>query len=415
MSGDKKTYKQTILPISADDLKIGMILAEDLRHLNGRLILKRGTSIGSRELNIIKMWGVTEALIEFKKINEPSPEVAPQPLNDEKTVNAVKDIFRFSNLNHELNHELYKLTLQRYTPKPTRESAPSSLKPSEGDITPIDIYKKLEDDIKLPSLPSIVNRINEAISNPNCTATQIADIISKDSSLTARILKLVNSAFYNFPMPIESIPRAVTIVGTRQVSALALATSVASTFKHIPPEILDMKSFWKHSATCGIICRLIAGYKENTNTESFFLAGLLHDIGRLVIYHFFSRQAKALFSLRKKTPQLLHQLEPKLLTIDHAKVGSMLIEQWKLPPLLEHACHFHHHPSRSKDRMVSSVVHVADIIANALRTGTSGEYYIPSLEASAWDYIGLPISVLGPIVQQTERILIDTIQTYLRD
>ena len=416
------THLTTIATIGADALIDGMVLAEDLHHFNGRLILKKSTQLGPRELRIIRMWGITEARIQ--KSLPPGEALSPEEKttsSDEKAEAAAKELFRFADLEQELNRELYRLFLTRFTTKEAKEPSPSSLlsPPGAGKgakaVKPVDAREKLKEDIKLPSLPDIVVRINEAVTNPNCTATHIANIINKDSSLTARLLKLVNSAFYNFPTTIESIPRAVTIIGTRQLSAIAMATAVTSTFRDIPPDIIDMKSFWKHSLACGIICRLIAGYKRNGNldTESYFLAGLLHDIGRLIMYQYFSREAKDILDRARSESRLLFQVEPELLLLRHSELGSILIEQWKLPPLLYCSCLYHHDPLESPDKMVSSITHAADIIANALQMGSSGERYVPPLDPGAWQQIGLPVSVIAPIVQQTDGILRETVHTYL--
>jgi len=427
MTGSEKNYDRSNLndvslnqPIAislgTEALSTGMILAEDLRHFNGRLILKKSTKLGPRELRIIKMWGITEAKIE-KVLQGDEDSVADEESNvtDEKAENAARELFQFTDMDHEMNKELYRLFLMRFPKIKDKEWSPPVGKVSGKKIKPIDVREKIDNQLELPSLPDIVVRINEAIANSNCTATHIANIISKDSSLTARLLKLVNSAFYNFPTPIESIPRAVAIIGTRQLSALAMATAVTSTFRDIPPDIIDMKSFWKHSLACGIICRLIASYKKNGNidTESYFLAGLLHDIGRLIIYQYFPREAKEILNRARTRSQLVVQVEPELLMNRHVDLGSILIQQWKLPTILFNSCLYHHDPMDSPNKMVSAITHTADIIVNALKLGSSGERFVPPLNHEAWQYIDLPVSVIAPIVKQSEGILKETIYTYL--
>ena len=129
--------------------------------------------------------------------------------------------------------------------------------------------------LEIPSLPMIFTRIDEAVNNPRSSLADIGRIISEDSSLTARLLKIVNSAFYSFPSKIETISRAVTVVGTQQLRDLALATSVMKLFQGIPPDLINMEAFWKHSIACGVAARVLAAHKREANIERFFVAGIL--------------------------------------------------------------------------------------------------------------------------------------------
>jgi HD-like signal output (HDOD) protein len=432
----KPTTKQTDKPgllaaqggqlvVPADELKAGMLLADDLIHFNGRLLLGKGTCLTPKYLRILRMWGITEAPILKSGIVAEEPEYfEKEELQvDEDTRKIAKDFFHFADLGHEVNRRLYQLFIQRLTDGAVdlKKTGMDGDKPPEEEgaepgyglaADAMDIREKIKKEIKLPSLPTLVVRLNEAINHPSCTATHIADIIVKDSSLAARLLKLVNSAFYSFPTTIESIPRAVTIIGSKQLSELALGTAVISTFKNIPVDVADMKSFWTHNVACGIICRLLASYRKNANTETYFLAGLLHDIGRLILYMYFPQVARNTLFKAYESHQLLHLAEEELTGCGHPELGSTLIKQWRLPPILEYGCRYHHDPMESPDRLVSSIVHIADIITIAMRFGNSGEYFVPPLIPEAWEELGLPASIIPPVIQQTEQILTGTIKTY---
>ena len=123
------------------------------------------------------------------------------------------------------------------------------------------------EDTQLASLPNIFMEITDVLSDPRSSAINIANVISKDPSLSAKLLKIVNSAFYNFPSRIDTISRAVMIIGSKQLSALALGTSIIRIFQDIPSDLVNMKSFWEHSLACGIGARMIASYKNIHNTE----------------------------------------------------------------------------------------------------------------------------------------------------
>lgn len=419
---DRAGQTQDTVLVRADELKEGMVLSEDLKHFNGRLILQKGTVIGSKDIRIIKMWGVTEAKIRGKGSSYLQDIELPDPRALKPIEPFINEHLRLTDYSHEVIGELYRVCLLHYAysgdrvvmaltfPKPPEEKR---LSEQPASIEPFTDIERVIEKADLPSLPAIMLRLTEAIDNPRCTATHIADIISKDANLSVRLLKLVNSSFYNFPMEITSIARAVTIIGSRQLSMLALGTMVVTTFKNIPADFINMAAFWKHNIACGIIARILSSYKRNTNTENYFLAGLLHDIGRLVIFQSFPYHAVEILHRASKKPQVLRHLEKEILGFDHAELGGMLIKKWGLSSLFESACRYHHTPGEAQDPSMASVIHLADLITAAMYFGNSGESYVPPLETRAWEEIGLPVSIIGPTVTQTAFLLKDTIRTYL--
>jgi HD-like signal output (HDOD) protein len=164
------------------------------------------------------------------------------------------------------------------------------------DINPRELLKGY---VEVSSLPMIHVRLDEAINNPKKSLADIANIIREDPGLTARLLRIVNSAFYNFPTKVETISQAVTIVGNQQLSALALATSAMNMFRGIPGNLVSMDSFWRHSVGCGLAARVVATYRREPNAERFFVAGMLHDIGRPVLYSKISDDAREAILLAK--------------------------------------------------------------------------------------------------------------------
>ena len=242
----------------------------------------------------------------------------------------------------------------------------------------------------------------------------IAKIIREDPGLTARLLRLVNSAFYNFPSKVETISQAVTIVGTQQLGALALATSVMNMFKGIPEDLVSMDSFWRHSIGCGLAARVLATYRREANAERFFVAGMLHDIGRLLMYTKTIDQSREALLLSKNNQDLLYAAELEVFGFTHAVVGGVMLQAWKLPNSLEEVVMYHHNPKAAlKFPVETAIVHVADIIAHAMQLGSSGEVYVPPLDEEAWDSLGLPPSILSTSLDQVERQFQDAVQTVL--
>ncbi len=268
--------------------------------------------------------------------------------------------------------------------------------------------------VEISSQLRIFNQLQEAINNPEVSFADIAAIINNDSSLCLRLLKIANSSFYSFPTKIETITQAVTVIGTNQLRDMVLATTVLKSFKGISDSLINMDLFWRHSITCGLASRIIATYRREPNVDRFYVSGLMHDIGRLILYIKIPKQAIKALNLSQAKDKLLHATEHDVIGYDHAAVGGALLRAWKLPESLEEAVAFHHSPS-SATRYPSeaAVVHLADIIANALQIGSSGEFFVQPLDTAAWEVVGLPASIISAIVNQIERQFADTVEMFL--
>jgi putative nucleotidyltransferase with HDIG domain len=245
--------------------------------------------------------------------------------------------------------------------------------------------------VDLPSLPEVVMRAIELVNDPEASAIDIGHVLSEDSALTARLLKIVNSPFYGFPSRIDTVSRAITVIGTLDLLDLILATSVVKMFSGVPNDLVSMDSFWKHSLYAGVVARLLAARSKQPNVEHFFVAGLLHDLGSLVIYRKLPELAREALLRARYNGIVLQQAEQELLGFDHATVGAELMRMWKLPASLVEAVEFHHNPSQSSNYpLITAVVHVADVVASAIRSGAGASEAAPPLDPAAWDKIGLP-------------------------
>jgi HD-like signal output (HDOD) protein len=268
----------------------------------------------------------------------------------------------------------------------------------------------------ISSLPTIFIRINDAVNNPRSSLADIGRVISEDPGLTARLLRIVNSAFYSFPSKIDTISRAVTIVGTQQLRDLALATSVMKVFKGIPEDLINMEAFWCHSIGCGITARVLASHRREANLERHFVTGMLHDIGRLLLFMNLPKQSRAALMRCQRSEELLYKVEREEIGFDHATVGSALLQAWNLPASLEEVVAFHHAPQKAlRYPIETAIVHVADIITHTMELGSSGERLVPHLNSEAWEKIGLPASLLPATLGQVEKQFHDATQMILQD
>jgi HD-like signal output (HDOD) protein len=267
----------------------------------------------------------------------------------------------------------------------------------------MNIIELTQDGTQIPTLPKIFYQFKQAIDDPESTFDEISGIVGNDPGLTVRILKIVNSAFFEFPQQVETISHAISIIGREQLNDLVLSTVVIDQFKSIPQSGFNMETFWKHSIACGLSARCLALLKGEPNSERFFVAGLLHDIGRLVIY--LQLPFKVLeVSLRCKSKgENLHKAEFEAMGFNHADVGGELMRTWKLPKALEEAVEFHHSPAEATEfSLEASMIHVAEIIANTLDLGFQYEEknINPIIDEYAAERLQVPKDSLFPNVKE---------------
>lgn len=265
----------------------------------------------------------------------------------------------------------------------------------------LDAEKIIANVLKVAALPAVALKFSEAIKNPLTSNQDLENIVSEDSALAAKVLMIANSALFNFPSKIDTISKAITIIGHKQLSDIILSCSIVAMFKEIPQDVIDMDMFWRHSIAVATASRIIATARREQNIERFFTAGLLHDIGKLIIFVEAPKYALEVVSMCKEKNELMHKIEKEVLGFDHAKLGAMLLKKWKLPEDVVAAVYYHHMPSISSGDIIGpSIVHVSDIITHALEFGSSGEEFVPTLNVKAWEALHLDVDILSSTIEQ---------------
>jgi HD-like signal output (HDOD) protein len=256
---------------------------------------------------------------------------------------------------------------------------------------------KVED---LPTLPRTVLRITELINDPRASAKDLARIITDDQVLTARLLKLVNSSFYGFPQRIATVTDAILLIGFDAIRSLLLTTSVFDLFpSRTVRSRRDQEMLWDHSLGCAIGAKVIGGAVRHEKTEELFVAGLLHDIGKIVEMTLLPEDFAQIASRVSERRVLISSAEMEVLGCTHADIGRLLAERWNLPVKLVSTIAWHHTPAAAGAFAAeSSVVHLADILARALQLGSGGDDKVPPLDRAAWDVLKLKPSSLDEIM-----------------
>jgi len=265
-----------------------------------------------------------------------------------------------------------------------------------------DLVKDIEG---LVTLPDVYLRISKLLNDPNCIMGDIAKAVSQDPSFSMRLLRVANSALYRFPSTVDSVAKAVSIIGTAQIRSLALSMSVASSFDGLPNELVSMKNFWLHSLYCALIARYLARKARRCDPDTLFTAGLLHDIGELVIFNRRPAEAKQalLMVLDSGDDVPVHLAEQQVMGFDHAAVGGELARQWNLPPVLTECITFHHDLAHAEHHArETALVHLANALALMAEVNTTDSDDVERIDPQAWQITGLTPDCIEPAVTEAK-------------
>jgi putative nucleotidyltransferase with HDIG domain len=247
---------------------------------------------------------------------------------------------------------------------------------------------KLKD---LPTLPQVLAKAMQIVSNPLSSASDLNEVIALDQALTAKVLRLANSAYYGFPQEITSVTQAVVILGFNTIRNLALTVSVHKMlFEGAKQGKFSYRDFWIHSVGTAVACKRLAKKVGFKSEENAFTAGLLHDIGK----NFFEQQDAAAYAEvldhSQQAGLSLWCCEKERFGIDHAQVGGWMAEKWNLQPELTAAIRLHHQPDPSRsDSFLVCLVHVANQLCRRLQVGSAGDRGGLELDPEVLDCLGV--------------------------
>ncbi len=251
-------------------------------------------------------------------------------------------------------------------------AAPAASTATIGKTLPPELQKAVGRITEISSLPEITTKIVQVVEDPRATARDMHDIVRTDPALAAKILKVVNSAFYGLPSQIASLDRAILMLGLSAVKNIALAASLSRMFKaEAVSEQFAARDLWKHCIAVGVCARQIANAVKSEHPDETFVAGLVHDMGLIVAQQIFAAKLRQVAETCFDTPQNFCLLEEQVIGADHQALGGALGAKWKFPPGLRYAIAYHHDPRslQPEFQRATSIVHVADIVCCEGRFG----------------------------------------------
>jgi HD-like signal output (HDOD) protein len=267
---------------------------------------------------------------------------------------------------------------------------------------PVPILKNIENISSIPTLPTVIERLTRLLQNPKTSAEEVGKAITTDQALASKVLKLVNSAFYGFPGRISTITHAIVILGFSTVKNVVLTASIFDAFRNKGDGStgFNLEDFWMHSIACGAASLSIAKQIGSNEKEECFIAGLIHDLGKLILCQYLPNEFNHALQHCSENNQLFYESEKKLFDSTHQEIGGFLTERWNLPANLQNAVKYHHNPSSVHEHyQTTAIVHSADIFIRALDCGNGGDAKIPSFSEQVWKSLGFDTIDLNALLE----------------
>ena len=261
--------------------------------------------------------------------------------------------------------------------------------------------------------PDVWFRFNEAVNTPSTTLQDISDIVKTDPSLVANVLKVVNSPYYGIRSKVDTITRAISIIGLDDLYNIITTVVAVNTFSKIATDLVKPSTFWRHSFCTAILAKKLAKHCNVLHTERLYVIGLLHDIGSLLLYSRFPEESAKIIEQADGDEEVHFWIEKEMLGFTHADIGAELLEQWGLPKTLTNTIRYHHEPAKSGDMVLdASIVHLANTLSNCYILGT----YLEKLPADnnrpddiVWDYVKIPEEERAQVYEGVDEELADAI------
>lgn len=266
-------------------------------------------------------------------------------------------------------------------------------------ITQKDVLQRLHN---LPSLSTVVMELLASLSQEDVNIDDLALKITQDQALTAKTLRLANSSFYGMAQQVTTIHEAIAILGFRTIRSLATTAALMGTFTDRTPNSFNAAPFWRHAIAAAVCARELASHLD-IHPEHAYIAGLLHDIGRLVLVTQFLPNYEATMAYRVQHDCRLLDAERAVLGMDHAAVGLALVQHWKFPQAVQQAVACHHATASLGLQPLSRVVVAANAISHALDLSEDMDDLVPPVPTGLWAQLGLDEESLLKVIENTEK------------
>ena len=396
---------------SIEDITPGMVVGREVSGQDGVLLAQRGVTLSEEHLRTMRAFGVRN--VEIVSEDDDGPGEAAGRLEAAKAHcrDLLRPRFQALDVESPFGRAVFDLAVGRAAARALAEGLDldaasdgatlTCLPPEQQlfDAAAVDPGTLVSGEVELATLPEVYVRLLEALHSEKASSGELADIIGRDPSLTAKLLKLVNSPLYASRSPVDSIGRAVAMAGQKELTTLVTGLAAVSAFSDIAPGLCDMRMFWRHAAACGIYASLLAQSVPGAAPDRAFVGGLLHDIGQLVILRKLPAAAGRALLLSRVEGLPTSEAEIAVLGFDHAAVSRALLANWNFPESLIAMAADHHRPDGLPQSRDTALVHIADILATACVWPALSGPPVPAVTEAAWRSLGLSEAILETVAQ----------------
>ncbi len=398
----KKVCTEHLLP--------GMEMARDVHGADGSVFIPKGTILTDDDIQSLGDLGLSSVSIKSQGKEEDLADLA------RRCEEYVRPFFSYVNPQSVLFNAIYARCLQQTMSRLTLESSwhlpclqelQASVHQSRRDLFfhgeggPEDIVSH---EMELISVPDTYFKLQEILKSPESSASHVAEVIKLDINLVAKLLQLVNSPIYAFPSRIDSVERAVAIIGVEGVSSLALGITAMPMFKDIPPDLMDVSTFWNHSISCAIFSKELA-QACGLEAEKFFTIGLLHDVGRLILLKNLPLAYLQVLLMARGGGMPLLESEEAVLGYNHARVGEVMLKEWRCPEIMTLLVGAHHSAQDCPLPREASIIQLADNLTHAWAIAGGWTYVLPGMAEESWQNLGLKTEDVIDIMNGHEQSL----------
>jgi putative nucleotidyltransferase with HDIG domain len=257
------------------------------------------------------------------------------------------------------------------------------------------VIKRIQD---LPSLPAVVIELLSSMDQEDIDVHSLAVKITLDQALTAKTLRLANSSFYGMSSKVTTIAQAVSVLGFNSIRTIVTACSLTGAFQDSGSGSFNFQGFWRHSVATAVCAKLLAR-QLRVNPDTAFTAGLLHDIGSLVLATRFPQQYEDMLAYQRANDCYLIDAERALFELDHAIVGSTLAGHWKFPSAIQQAVAAHHDAAPAS---LALAIHFGNTLAHALDLSDIEDDLAPPVSLASWSALGLSSDASGVLFRTAE-------------
>ena len=404
-TGDKKT-----ILIVDDEKSVLSSLRRLLRKEGWRLLLTTSARKGLELLadnrvdlvvSDMRMPGMDGATF-LRQVKEDYPQTVRVILTGYAERKSVTDAFTEA--------DIYQLISKPWDDDELKEVLRSALAQIEDQEDESEGLRHMLNEIdSLPSLPNVYIELKEALAESDeGSLDRVAEVVAQDPAIAARTLRIANSAFFGQRRQVETVQRAIGLIGLSMVENIVLAASVFSSLESEDIPGFSHANFWSHSLACGLIAKLIEELRsrDRTRMEMAMLAGTLHDLGKLVLARYYSNAYVEVVESAQRDEAFINERERALLGVTHPTLGGHLADWWNLPKPIIDAIRWHDNPAGcSGDRALAAVVHMADVLVHQAGIGASGNGRIPDVHASLGALLEMSAEQMSDLEQKViERV-----------